>query len=244
MEQSTREFSLRLYHGTTDRHLQSILEHGLRPRGELESNWEAASNHEAVYLTKCYALHFAANSRTSVDEKLVIIEIDTDLLPDPSLLLADEDAVTFAWQDGKLPEFDKEKQLLYRPLEEQAAYFARHLKAYAGLGCNADWSLSVLGNCTYHGTIPPEAITRIVSYEGQTGWWFAFHDPLITAANFRFCGTEYEATQLVLAERLDEAKKIKQTFPMMISLDIVEEVCAKHRTDSVDLNEALTKALT
>jgi hypothetical protein len=235
---------LRLYHGTTDRHLPSILKDGLRPRGQLESNWEAASNHEAIYLTKCYALHFAANSRNSVDEKLVIIEIDTDLLPEPSLLLADEDAITFAWQDGKLPEFDEEKQLVFKPLEEQAAYFAHHLKTYADLGCSANWSLGVLGNCTYHGTIPPEAITRIVSYEGQTGWWFAFHDPLITPVNFRFCGSEYEATQLVLAERLDEAKEIKHALPMMISLDMVEELCAKHRTGSIDLNKTATVALT
>lgn len=235
---------MRLYHGTTDRHLPSILKDGLRPRGEQESNWTAASNHEAVYLTKCYALHFAANSRKSKHEKLVIIEIDTDLLPDASLLLADEDAVTFAWQDGALPEFDEEKQLAFKPLVEQAAYFAGHLKSYAEIGCTAGWSLSILGNCTYHGSIPPEAITRIVSYEGKTGWWFAFHDPQIAPANFRFCGSEYEATQLVLAERLDEARGIKHTFPMMYSLEMVEELCAKHRTDSIDLNEGRTVALT
>ncbi len=235
---------MRLYHGTSERHLESIIANGIRPRCDQSSNWVAESSDEAVYLTKCYAMHFAANARKSNDEKLIIIEIDTDLLPDPSLLLADEDAVTFAWRNGKLPSFEDESWLVHQSMEKQAVYFANFLSDYADFGCDAEWSLGVLGNCTYHGTIPPEAITRVVSYEGNGNWWFAFFDPVIAPANFMFCGSEYEATQLVLAERLDEAKAIQHVFPMMMSLEAIEELCARHRTAVVEPGKVLAGWMT
>lgn len=234
---------MRLYHGTSSRHLESILTHGLQPRGEGKSNWDAASSGEVVYLTKTYGLYFASHARKSIDEDMLIVEIDTDLLPSQEPLLADEDAITFAWQSGKLPPFGDENWLRTESLERQAMYFADFLRDYADIGCTAEWSVSVLGNCTHHGAIPPEAITRIISYEGKNGWWLAFHDPLITPANYRFCGSEYEATQLTVAGRLEEAKAIKHMLPMMISLDYVDQLCAEHRKSVLDLPVTLTPSV-
>lgn len=220
---------MRLYHGTTSRHLEAILKDGLLPRADRKSNWQAESCDEVVYLTKTYGLHFAATARQDKTEDLVIIEIDTDLLPDAEALFADEDALWFAWRAGLMREQDIEDWVYDEPMEKQAQYFAGFLENFAHEGFTWDWSLKTIGNCTYKGTIPPSAITRVVSYEAATGWWFAFHDPQVAPSNFKFCGPEYEATQLVVMDRLEEAKEVKMMLPMFMSLDAVNEMCRGHR---------------
>lgn len=227
---------MRLYHGTSSRHLESILRDGLKPRGEGPSNWEAASSNQVVYLTRTYGLHFASNARTTSDEDLAIVEIDTDLLPNPESLLADEDAICFAWQKGHLPRFSDEGWLRRQTLQQQAMYFAELLQEYSRRGFTASWSLNVLGNCTHKGVIPPEAITRVVTYEGKIAWWLFFHDPVISPLNYGFCGPEYEATQLIVAGRPDEAAQVEQVFPM--NFREVEDICAKRRNIVFDREPA------
>jgi hypothetical protein len=221
---------MRLYHGTSSRHLEAILKEGLVPRAERISNWEAESCDEVVYMTKTYGLHFAANARGDSDEDLVIVEIDTDLLPEQDKLLADEDALWFAWKAGVIKENEVEEYIYDEPQEKQVQWFANFLEDFASMGCTADWSLKTIGNCTYMGIIPPSAITRIITYEGKSGWWIAFHDPQVAPSNFKFCGAEYEATQLVAAGRLDEANNVPMTFPMLLSLEKISELCESHRT--------------
>ncbi|TLX17119.1 hypothetical protein [Rhizobium sp. MHM7A] len=206
------------------------MKEGLAPRAERLSNWDAESCDEVVYLTKTYGLHFAANARKNDSEDLVIIEIDTDLLPDQEKLLADEDALWFAWKAGVIKPNEVEEYIYDQPQEKQVQWFAGFLEDFSSLGCTWDWSLKTLGNCTYLGIIPPSAITRIVTYEAKTGWWVAFHDPQIAPSNFKFCGAEYEATQLVVAGRLDQAKNVKMMFPMVLGLDDIDEMCRAHRT--------------
>jgi hypothetical protein len=222
---------MRLYHGTSSRYLEQILKEGLTPRAERLSNWDAESCDEVVYLTKTYGIHFASNARKSDAEDMVIVEIDTDLLPDQEKLLADEDALWFAWKAGVIKENEVEEYIYDLPQEKQVNWFAGFLEDFASRGCTWDWSLKTIGNCTYMGVIPPSAITRIATYDAKGAWWFAFHDPQVAPSNFKFCGAEYEATQLVAAGRLEEAKMVEMMFPMMpLTLDDIDRMCTEHRT--------------
>jgi hypothetical protein len=225
---------MRLYHGTSRRHLDHILENGLLPRAERKSNWNATSCEDVVYLTKTYGLHFAYNARLAADEELLIVEIDSDLLPDQTMLLPDEDALWFSWMAGEIHENDVEQYVNGLSQEEQAQWFGGFLEEFNEQGFTAEWSLKFLGNCSYKGSIPPSAITRIAAYEPTAFWWYRFHDPQVSPSNFRFCGSEYEATQLITVDRLDEAKRVPQLFPMMLgptlSLDDIDALCKEHRT--------------
>ncbi len=226
---------MKLYHGTTSRYLSDIIENGLQPRGERKSNWKATSCEEVVYLTKTYGLYFAANAVTRKKDDLLIVEIDTDLLPDQEALLPDEDSLWFAWKAGQIPARDVESWIYDEEKERQAAYFAGFLEDFAYQGFDHEWSLKTLGNCTYKGTIPPTAITRMLTYKADTTWWLGFHDPIIAPNNFRFCGAELEAVQLVIADRLDEARAIKPMFPMTFSLDQINEIAKSQRTKMIEM---------
>jgi hypothetical protein len=221
---------MRLYHGTSSEHLDAILEHGLIPRGEQASNWTAASANDRVYLTDAYAMYFAQSSRKGSGEDLVIVEIDTDLLPDLSALHADEDAAWFVFQHGALEDqFMPPVGMTDR--HEQAMHFSRILRPLAEFGIGYEKSMDLLGNCTHEGAIPPSAITSIVRYSAADGpWWVSFHDPVISPLNYRFHGSEYRATQLVVAGRLDEARLVEQLIPGFLDLDAVERMCAPRRT--------------
>lgn len=222
---------MRLYHGTSSRHLETILEHGLVPRGNAPSNWTAASSAERVYLTNAYAMYFAQASRKDSSEDLVVVEIDTDLLPDQTCLQADEDTVWFVWQHDAIDDrFLPPPGMLDR--HQQAMHFSGFLGPLAEHGITAEKSLELLGNCSHEGIIPVSAITRVLRYSATDGpWWVSFHDPVISPMNFRFHGPEYRATQLVVADRLDEARMVEQWIPSFISLDTVESMCAARRTE-------------
>ena len=221
---------MRLYHGTSSRHLETILAYGLVPRGDAPSNWTAASSAERVYLTNAYAMYFAQASRKDSSEDLVVVEIDTDLLPDQACLQADEDTVWFVWQHDAIDDrFLPPPGMLDR--HDQAMHFSRLLGPLAENGITADKSLELLGNCSHEGVIPVSAITRVVRYSAADGpWWISFHDPVISPMNFRFHGSEYRATQLVVADRLEEARQVEQWLPRSIDLDTVESMCAARRT--------------
>ena len=76
--QSTKA-NLKLYHGTSERHLESILKNGILPRNEtnVSGNWDHTipSSDDRVYLTKGYAPYFAFSSAES-GERWLIIEVD------------------------------------------------------------------------------------------------------------------------------------------------------------------------
>jgi hypothetical protein len=225
---------MRLYHGTSSKHLESILDHGIAPRGDAPSNWLAASNSQAVYLTVAYGLYFAQHARSQAAEDLVIVEISSDLLETGSLV-ADEDALYHAWQNGRLAVADPDFGSLSK--EEQAMRLSTRIADYAPSGLDHQWSLSFMGNCAHMGTVPPTAITRILRYAPDRQWWLAFHDPVISPLNFRYMAGEMEATQLVAAGRLDEATEIAMPISVL-DLRQVEELCASHREIVFDRTQA------
>lgn len=144
---------MRLYHGTSSRHLDAILKDGIRPRGRRQGNWKhtVTSNHKAVYLTDAYSIYFAQCALEG-KEDLAIIEIDATLL-DPSLLAPDED---FLEQASRA---DPNIIVFGLSTTKRNSWFRKRIhKHYAHL-----WqkSLERLGVCAYLGTIEPVCMTRV-----------------------------------------------------------------------------------
>ncbi|MBY3124549.1 hypothetical protein [Rhizobium laguerreae] len=162
---------------------------------------------------------------------MVIVEINTDLLPDRARLQADEDAAWFIWRSGEMADrFHPPSGMTEK--HEQGMHFSTLLENLSECGLGHGRSLALLGNCSHKGSIPPSAITGMLRYSVADGpWWLAFHDPSISPMNYRFNGAEYRATQLVVAGRLDEARQVEQLFPGFLDLDVVEEICALRRTE-------------
>lgn len=70
---------MKLYHGTARATVDSILAHGIEPRGKRRrSNWKHSveSNPDCVYLTNCYPLHFSLSAGKDLSD-LAIIEVET-----------------------------------------------------------------------------------------------------------------------------------------------------------------------
>jgi hypothetical protein len=80
-----------LYHGTSARHLPSILKSGLQPRKvHGNSNWEGdiQSKADFVYLTDAYPVYFAL-AAAEIGEDLAVIRVEVD----ERILFPDEDYV-------------------------------------------------------------------------------------------------------------------------------------------------------
>lgn len=175
-----------LYHGTTEKYLQDIITHGLRPRGVAgPGNWEHSCNShpDAVYLSNAYALYFAhAALKDSEDHsRLMVLEID-DAKLQPSLLCADEDALEQMGRgrDDLPKKWDMKKRNEYYKTQIE------HVPASV--------SLSAIGNCTYLGTIPTNAINRVALIEQSVYYEMMMrgYDPTITVINYRILGERYK----------------------------------------------------
>lgn len=169
-----------LYHGTTTKHLDSILRNGLHPRGRRRGNWDRYhSRSDMVYLTTAYAPFFAINS-VAEEEKAVIVEVQTADL-NPSALYPDEDFIAQA--------LAHQMQL---PLDYIHKRVRRTLHQYQHHTCD---SVHALGNAAHKGVIPPEAITRYATIDGKLQsslFWIAL-DPCISVLNYRFMGPKYRS---------------------------------------------------
>lgn len=201
---------MKLVHGTSKRFLKDILRNGIRPRENSPSMWEVESNREMVYLTNCYALHYAVNSSRDF---CILVEVDTNLIPNSKFnLMADEDALEQAWRiNNSIFPFEPEGGTM----EERTKWFSDNLEIAKIHGFDHEWSLKVLGNCAHKGTIPPKAITKIVEYDIKGGWWLGFFDPTITIMNFIVMGDYYKTCQkIMMGETVDPtiAKGVSETF--------------------------------
>jgi len=144
---------MKLYHGTSFVHLENILRDGLQPRNTLAGNWATTLNPSiptCVYLSDSLAPYFALWCQPHDDHGLVI-EIETDRL-DPQQMVPDEDFLRalFTITGEPILPFDDIAGWQENILEERHRWSE---------------SLRLLGTCAYHGTIPPEAITRYAIVE-------------------------------------------------------------------------------
>lgn len=178
----------RLYHGTSAKHLDAILDRGIEPRGKRKSLWKdhpsLASN---VYMTTAYSLHFAKHAAAHTrHEDGLILELDATCLP-PWDMLPDEDAIAQSmlrqdpnWCSGDIGRATRRARQALTEFVEQ--------------GADWEWSMRVLGNCSHMGTVPPHAIKRAVRLHNVTGIeWMIFGDPSIHIMNYLFLGSYYRA---------------------------------------------------
>lgn len=82
---------MKLYHGTSTKHLDKMLTEGIKPTGVtgVKSLWEVESAKDRVYLTSTYALYFAIHAAMKDECDAVVIEVDVDenqLIPDEDFL--------------------------------------------------------------------------------------------------------------------------------------------------------------
>jgi len=171
---------MKLYHGTSSRHLGSVLKEGLKPRGRKKGNWKSfPSRKDMVYLTNAYAPFFAIQGSKG-KEKALVLEIDTDLL-DFDRLYPDEDfiAQALAYQTK-------------RPLDEVHEEVKKELEGYQHLAMD---SLERLGNCSHKGGVPASAISRycLIDCVERADIGMMSMDPSISIMNYKFCGSKYRS---------------------------------------------------
>ena len=171
---------MKLYHGTAARHLDSVLSHGLRPRGRKAGNWrEYPSRRDMVYMTTAYAPYFAMQSLGKKDMTLLLVEVESDRL-DETLLHPDEDFVAQAIAHQKNRPISDFHDEVRRSLE----FYRHHWKD----------SVSGLGNAAYKGTIPADAITRLCTVDlTRQSDLMIVCDPTISIINYHLCGERYRS---------------------------------------------------
>lgn len=194
---------MKLYHGTSARNLDKICKHGLRPRAvsKRKTNWVNNPSHpDAVYLTSAYG-GFYAGAACKSKEHWAILEIDTGLL-NPFAFAPDEDALEQVGRycDG-IPGSMQERTKIYRKRLWNYASGITDPKDAAAV------SLKVLGNCTYLGTVPPTAITRLATVDPKVAKQFVYgaFDPCILLINYQIMGPWYRNTlKWLFEEPLEE----------------------------------------
>lgn len=180
---------MKLCHGTSARHLKSILRDGLQPRGNRKSPWKELPGHPLrVYLTTAYAFFYGLQA-IGDNEDIIVVEAEVSLLN----LYPDEDYVAQRYTK----EGDEEGKGLN--LIQRTAVIRDEMHLYEkGLRISvAEESLNMLGNASHHGPIPPDRITRIARIPRRDhGEIVACEfDPTITVLNYRNLGEGYRQFQ-------------------------------------------------
>jgi len=168
---------MKLYHGTSGRHLKSILKTGIKPRGKNKSTWMVPSHPDMTYFSVAYPLYYALNA-VEKGEKCLIVEIETRKIR-VDLLHPDEDyiAQVIAGQTKQ-------------PLSKVHKMVVENIQAYQD---RWEESLEKIGNCSFYKKVYHSAITRYCLFDPATRpvIKLAASDPTITVANFLFCGKRY-----------------------------------------------------
>lgn len=186
---------MKLYHGTSERHLDAIMAGGLWPRRLTgRSNFpQVPSAEDRVYLTDTYPLWYAIKAMDSDGggglsenyRRAVVLELDVP--EDAQRLLPDEDALEQAARrvDNLPKTLSPEARVLH--------YRAR-ARQEAVMGNDYAWSLKALGTCSWEGAIPRECIKRVALVDVQVAAhvaWDAMQAQVVLLGH-RFCGDRHK----------------------------------------------------
>lgn len=211
---------MKLYHGTSARHLEKILKHGIKPRGKKKGNWghTVHSHPNAVYLTTAYPLYYALTATKPKDlhEQGVILEIDINKL-NPFKLAPDEDFMAQATH--------RAAKFAGKSLLEVTEFYRNILERYSQ---HWDLSLKSMGNCCYLDTVPPDAITRYALI-GNPISWLAYSDPVVGIANFSILGPYYQALSKSLFGDPVEYKSTDSIYQLPSKDDLAKIKVVNHR---------------
>lgn len=192
---------MKIYHGTSSKHLDSIMNNGLLFKRE-NSNWEHTfkSIDNMIYLSNCYAPYFA-RAACKDNEDLIIVETSLYDL-NVKKLYPDEDFVA----QGISREFGS--------LEDAHKHVIKHFKKYQGYALD---SLEKFGNIAYKGTI--KKISRICVIPSDCKFMCAV-DPTITIMNHYIMGKYYEnVTKWIFGD----IKQFPSQFPEEINNSLPKE---------------------
>jgi hypothetical protein len=174
---------MKLYHGTSARHLDAVLANGLMPRGKSKSLWKHAPSHsKCVYLTDSYAPYFMCQA-TRKGEAGLVVEVDTERMG-LGCLVPDEDALEQVLRGRDSVEGD---------MNRRTTHYRRRLEDYRWHPDTWQASLRALGTCAHWGPVPTQAITRLaVVPEGSIHHFLYNWDASISLINQRICGPGYK----------------------------------------------------
>ena len=165
-----------VYHGTTERVLERILQEGIKPRRKKDGNWKGnlQSRSDLVYLTYCYGAYYASMACKKNDKAVILkIELDENKIP----LYPDEEFLVHAFDLMKGKPNRKTFLKIIKDINP---------KEYKEL-----WKKSL----DFLGTVSTDFIAPeyIIAYTKQRNSLdFILHcDPSISPLNYKFCGQMY-----------------------------------------------------
>ena len=191
-----------IYHGTNAKSLPLILGRGLMPRNDTEeqNRWgKYPSRGDMVYLSTHYAPYFASGKCSSKDHPAIIRIKINDL--DKVAMFPDEDFIAARLQSEPGLE----------TLVQKTAWARLHLM---GLQEYTQDSLEYLGNIAYYGTIFPDQIDQVITFDPKSNpaiYGMAL-DPTITIMNKFVMGKKYK----MLSEWFFEEKTEKDFEDVMM----------------------------
>lgn len=183
---------MKLYHGTSTKHLDEILTDGIKPTGVtgVKSLWEVESAKDRVYLTTTYALYFAIHAAMQDDCDAVVIEVDVDenqLIPDEDFLAqvkykdSEYDLLTLTEliRDNDIPNYSKIDAIQL-----------------------AEASLNSLGTVSIK-EVKPEQIIRYVTVPNHhlADIVMSHCDPTISVMHHKLMSTVYKENMLALFDQ-------------------------------------------
>lgn len=186
---------MRLYHGTSEEHLDSILAKGIQPRETHgNSNWDhtVTSRPNLVYLTDTYPWYFGLQAGTG-DNWPAVLEVDVQL----ESLVPDEDALAQA-----LSTLPNQSTGLFELTRQVRPEMNGGLKL---------WSLENLGTVAHLGTIPSTTIYRYAVCRDRQ-FLSQVIEPTISFLNRQLCGPRYQQLLALSFGDVVEMNLVPQEF--------------------------------